>query len=239
MQRVFVGFDARERLAWDVCAASLIMSASTPVGIEPIGRTNLSAHGLYTRTQSDRNGIAWDDISNAPCSTDFSIARFFVPVIAGRTGWALYCDGDFMWRQDVAELFALADHRYAVMVVPHKHAPAETTKMDGQIQTVYPRKNWSSLILWNLAHAGTQRLNHYTLNTRPGRDLHAFCWLRDEEIGYLPERWNWLCGSSDPSIEAAAVHFTRGTPDMPGWEYTQYAGEWCRYAQIFGQRKVA
>lgn len=235
-RRVYIGYDARERLAWQVCAASLLDRASVPIAVEPVGRTALVKAGLYLRTQSDRNGVQWDDVSNAPCSTDFSIARFFVPTLAGRAGWALYCDGDFLFRRDVGELFALADHRFAVMVVQHQHAPAETTKMDGQVQTIYPRKNWSSLTLYNLQHAGNQRLSHYQLNALPGRDLHAFCWLRDHEIGALPIEWNWLDGSSDPAIDPAAVHFTRGCPDMPGWEYTRYAGEWCRYAQAFARK---
>lgn len=234
MNRIFIGYDARERLAWDVCAASLLFHTRTPLAIEPIGRVGLRA--LYTRPQVEKDGVQWDVISEAPCATDFSVARFFVPLIARRSGWALFCDGDFLWRRDVGELFALADHRYAVMVVKHVHAPTETVKMDGQVQTVYPRKNWSSCVLWNLAHAGTQRLNLFVANTRPGRDLHAFCWLRDDEIGELPVEWNWLDGHSDPSIDPAAVHMTRGTPDMPGWEYTRYAGEWCRYAQVFARR---
>jgi hypothetical protein len=236
LQRVYIGYDARERLAWQVCAASLQDCAADPVAVEPIGRPALEKAGLYQRPTSIRDGRLWDDISGAPCSTDFSIARFWAAALAGRTGWALFCDGDFLWRRDVGQLFALADHRYAVMVVPHQHAPTEPMKMDGQIQTVYERKNWSSLVLWNLAHAGAQRLNHFTLNTRPGRDLHRFCWLRDEEIGFLPETWNWLDGHSDPALDPAAVHFTRGTPDMPGWEFTRYSREWCGYAQAFSRK---
>jgi lipopolysaccharide biosynthesis glycosyltransferase len=193
----------------------------------------LMADGVYTRTQSVRNGVQWDDTSEAPCSTDFSIARFWVPHLAGSVGWALYCDCDFLWRADVGELFGLADPRYAVMVVPHQHAPSETVKMDGQPQTVYPRKNWSSLVLWNLGSAGARRLDHEMLNTLTGRDLHRFCWLNDAEIGFLPERWNWLDGTSDEAINPAAVHMTRGTPDMPDWGETSYAGEWSRYALGF------
>lgn len=236
LPRVFIGYDARERLAWQVCAASLQATAKAPVAMEPIGRTALVKTGHYTRPQSDRNGVHWDDISNAPCSTDFSIARFWLPALAGRAGWALYCDCDFLWRRDVGELFALADSRYAVMVVKHAFAPTDTEKMDGQIQTSYPRKAWSALTLWNLAHAGNQRLNHYKLNTLHRNDLHAFCWLRDEEIGALPEAWNWLDGHSDPVIDPSAVHFTRGTPDMAGWEFTRYAGEWCKYASAFARK---
>ena len=231
--RVFIGWDAKERLAWQVCAASLQACTRMPVPMEGICRPELEDAGLYTRPHHEVGGVQWDDISNAPCSTDFAIARFWVPRLAGRAGWALFCDGDFLWRRDIRELLALADPRYAVMVVPHQHAPMETVKMDGQLQTTYPRKNWSSLVLWNLAHSGTQRLDARMLNTLPGRDLHRFCWLKDSEIGHLPEEWNWLDGHSDPAIDPAAVHFTRGTPDMPGWEWTKYAPEWNRYAQAF------
>lgn len=231
--RCLIGYDQREWLAWQVCAASLQATARAPVAVEPIGRTALMTQRLYTRRQVARNGVQWDEVSDAPCATDFSLARFWLPFLAGRGGWALYCDCDFLFRVDVHELFELADSRYAVMVVPHQHAPIETTKMDGQQQTVYPRKNWSSLVLWNMSHASVRRLDLNVLNTKPGRDLHAFCWLKDHEIGFLPERWNWLDGSSDVAIDPAAVHFTRGTPDMPDWDETMYAGEWNRYALGF------
>lgn len=233
--RVFIGYDSRERLAWQVCNASLQANAESPVPAEPIGRKTLINMGLYTRPQTVRSGVQWDEISEAPCSTDFSLARFWMPRLAGTSGWALYCDCDFLFRRDIHEIMALRDPRCAVMVVPHKHDPSEEWKMDGQIQTAYPRKNWSSLMLVNLSHAGSQRLTHHELNTKPGRDLHAFCWLKDNEIGFLPESWNWLDGTSD-SADPAAVHFTRGTPDMQGWEQTQYASEWRRYASIFTRR---
>lgn len=236
--RVYIGYDARQHLAWQVCSASLQACASKPVPVEAIGRTALVQAGLYTRPQVDRNGVQWDELSGAPVSTDFAIARFWVPSLAGHKGWALFCDGDFLWRRDVGELLSLADGRYAVMVVPHEHKPVESLKMNAQMQTVYPRKNWSALTLWNLEHAGAQRLDSWMLNTLPGRDLHRFCWLRDEEIGTLPECWHWLDGHSDIGLDPAAVHFTRGCPDMPGWEHTRYAREWNTYAQALKRRKT-
>ncbi len=231
--KIYIGYDARQRLAWQVCAASLQARASYPLQVQPIGRIDLERRGLYTRKQRLVDGVQHDMLSQAPVSTDFALARFWVPALAGRAGWAMFCDGDFMFREDVRVLFERIDSRFAVMVVPHAHQPAEAEKMDGQQQTQYARKNWSSLILWNLAHAGNQRLTAYTLNNLPGRDLHRFCWLKDEEIGFIPEAWNWLDGHSAAAIDPAAVHFTRGTPDLPGWEHTKYAREWNRYAQAF------
>lgn len=221
--KIFVGFDRREVTAWRVCVESLRATSPAVLDIAPISAPMLRKDGLYTRPESLRDGRHYDDISDAPMSTEFAIARFFVPRLVS-SGWALFCDGDFLWRADVAGLFALADERCAVMVVKHDHRPTESVKMDGQAQTQYPRKNWSSLMLLNCGHPAVKALTLAQLNTLPGRDLHAFTWLKDELIGALPAEWNWLEGSPK------AVHFTRGTPDMPGYETSAYADEWQAYA---------
>lgn len=223
---ILIGWDARERTAWEVCARSIIRNAALPPTIRPIGMGTL--RGLYNRPTERRGQVLWDSISNAPMSTEFALARFFVPLVS-RARWALFCDGDFMFRADVADLFALADPHFAVQVVKHHYHPTERLKMDGQPQTDYPCKNWSSLILWNLKHASANRIWNADANLRPGLWLQRFGWLHDDEIGELPVEWNWLEGSSDPAIEPKAVHFTRGTPDMPGHEDGLYAGEWCDY----------
>lgn len=223
---VFIGWDAREKTAWQVCAASIFAHAKQPPAVRAISREHLG--GLYTRPTGTVNGSMWDEISNEPMSTNFSLARFWTPFVAARSGWALFCDCDFLFRADVHELLDLADPSKAVMVVPNEHHPVETEKMDGRKQTAYHRKNWSSLMLWNLAHAGTRRLTLHALNTWHKHDLHGFRWLADLEIGFLPQAWNWLEGISEP-MEPKAVHFTRGTPDLPGYENAAYADEWRSY----------
>ena len=164
-------------------------------------------------------------ISQAYCATEFSIARFLVPLVA-KSQWALFCDGDFMFRADIQELLAQANPRYAVQVVKHEHHPAEALKMDQQVQTSYPRKNWSSLMLFNMSHAANRiRLTRELVDTEKGINLHQFCWLKDHEIGEIDESWNWIEGHSPNEIDPKAVHFSRGTPDMiecdPRW-----AKEW-------------
>lgn len=217
--RVFIGFDGREMAAYQVAEASLRRHASRPVVVEPLVLEQLRWKGLYTRAHSVREGRLWDDLSGAPMATEFALTRFLVPVLAGFEGWALFVDCDFLFRADVAELFALADQSKAVMVVKHDHRPPEAIKMDGQAQLLYPRKNWSSLMLFNCAHyahAGqAERVNRWT-----GLQLHGFEWLKDDQIGSLPGAWNWL------EMEPKAVHFTRGCPDMPGYERVAFADEW-------------
>lgn len=219
---IFIGYDSRERAAWEVCARSIVRHAALPPTISPIGMGTLN--GAYRRPTERRGGILFDTVSDAPMSTEFALARFFVPCVA-RAQWVLFCDADFMFRADVAELFALADHRFAVQVVKHDFHPADVVKMDGQPQTDYPRKNWSSLVLWNMAHAANKRLWQADLDTRPGLWFHQFGWLKDHEIGELPAEWNYLEGVS-AAADAKAVHFTAGTPDMPGHENSRHADEW-------------
>jgi hypothetical protein len=84
------------------------------------------------------------------------------------------------------------------MVVKHDHQPTEHWKMDGQFQTRYHRKNWSSVCLFNCDHPANKALTVDLVNSAPGRDLHAFSWLADDLIGELPPEWNWLVGHSAP-----------------------------------------
>lgn len=232
--RVFIGWDAAEMTAWNVAQMSLKSHASVSVDVKRIALRELQAVGLYTRPTSQRKNGLWDDISDAPMSTGHAIARFLVPALCDYDGWALFTDGDVLFRRDVAELFALADPQYAIQVVQHLYAPKQTVKMTGQRQTVYARKNWSSVILWHCGHPANQAVTPHLVNTVPGRDLHRFCWLGDDEIGSLPMEWNFLIGHY--TIDPAIVHFTEGLPDMPGYERVAFADEWLETAKGCGYK---
>ena len=225
--RVFVGYDTRERAAYDVCVASLRRHASIPLLIEPLDERRLRYAGLYWRDWRHQDGQFIDGRDRLPFATEFSFSRFLVPALCQWQGApALFCDCDFLWRADVAELFALADPRYAVQLVKHDHRPVETVKMEGQAQSRYYRKNWSSCVLWHPAHPAQLMLTPRQVSTARGQWLHAFGWLEDHEIGALPEPWNWLEGTSDPAIDPKAVHLTRGGPWQPDWQHVAYAEEW-------------
>lgn len=214
--RVFIGWDPRETVAFDICRWSLARRCSRPVSVYPIMEKTLRQMNppLYTRPQERRDGgQLWDLISDAPMSTEFAITRFLTPHLA-QEGWALFIDCDMLVLGDVSDLFKKADPSYAVQVVKHIHVPAETTKMDDQIQTTYRRKNWSSVMLFNCDHPANRRLTVEKINTLPGRDLHAFCWLEDDEIGSLPLDWNYLVGVSPEIDRPLLAHYTLGTPDM-------------------------
>lgn len=250
MLEIVAGWEPREAIGYQVFTFSAIRRATRPIRFVPLMEKALRYSGIYSRPHEMRDGQMYDVISDAPMATSFACSRFLTPWLVSRGHWPgkqfkdrrgrflphgcwiLFCDGaDMLFTQDPADLFALADDRYAVQVVKHEHVPDESLKMDNQAQTVYARKNWSSVILWNCTHPANARLTQEMVNTLPGRDLHRFCWLEDHEIGELPPQWNYLAGVDPVDVTAlgrspSLIHFTRGLPIMPGYEDAPWANVW-------------
>jgi hypothetical protein len=244
LKQIWIGFDPRETLAYSVALASAFHQCGRTVPVKGLRLATLRNYGLYTRPTTRRGGQLRDTISDAPMSTEFAISRFLVPHLAqsladateppADPGWHLFADADVLFRRDPREMMEYADPDKAVVVVQHDHQPTDAVKMDSQAQTSYPRKNWSSVMLLNCGHQSNRRLTVEMVNTLPGRDLHRFCWLDDADIGALPPEWNHLVGVSAPNPDAAIVHYTLGTPDMPGYEGCEFADEWRDFAERWG-----
>jgi hypothetical protein len=214
--RIFIGWDQREPEAFDVAKFSLTRRASIPVSVTPIKVAELRAQGLYRRE------------ADPLAATEFTYTRFLTPALAGFSGWALFCDCDFLWLGDIAGLVEYTQAPKAVYCVQHDYRPKETTKMEGAVQTVYPRKNWSSLMLFNCDHPSVQRLTPEVVNRESGAYLHRMQWAADDEIGALPVDWNWLEGWNEKPAQGTpkAVHFTRGGPWFENWRHVDYGELW-------------
>lgn len=221
---IFMGYDEREKIAFDVACRSL--RKHWDVDPIPLRADRLAACGLLRRP-TDRRGKIWDFHSNAPCSTDFAISRFLTPILA-QTGYALFVDCDVVFLDDPRKMLYEVSAEHAVSVVKHDNGHSVGTKMDGCRQVLYPRKNWSSVMLFNCDHAANRRLSIQDVNERPGRDLHAFYWLADSEIGALDPAWNWLVGIQPKPEEPRIAHFTLGGPFTPGWEGAEHDEIWHR-----------
>jgi lipopolysaccharide biosynthesis glycosyltransferase len=209
--RVFIGFDSRETVAYNVLAHSIQVRSSEPVAIAPLALSQLKT--VLTR---ERHPLQ---------STDFSFSRFLTPHLAGYAGWSVFMDCDMLMLDDIADLWRLRDDRYAVMVVKHIHIPKETVKFLGEPQSKYEKKNWSSVMLFN--NAKCRALTPAYVNQASGLELHQFKWLaNDELIGALPDRWNHLVGYNAPRKDAALVHYTLGGPYFDEYHDCEYAEEW-------------
>lgn len=226
--RIMLGYDPSESIAYEVARFSIERRTSAPVRVSPIRLSDLYRSKLYNRPTTRRDGQLWDVLSAAPMSTEFAISRFFVPhlVDSDDDEWILFADSDIVCNVDISELFSLAKSECAVMCVKHRPLWSSEQKKVNRSQTVYPYKNWSSVVLWNVRHPAHKALTIEKLNTSPGRDLHAFDWLEMDQIGGLDRRWNWLVGvEPEPSLPAIS-HFTLGGPWLADWHGSSYDHMW-------------
>jgi len=207
---IFVGYDPREAVAYHTCANSIIRHASCPVAIIPLA---LNLFKDYTETHTDG-------------SNQFIYSRFLVPHLMDYTGHAIFIDGDMIVRSDIAELWQWRNKRYDVQVVKHNYETCMTEKYLGSKNENYPRKNWSSVIIWNCESAANKQLTPEFVQQSTGAELHRFTWIRDEQIGDLPAEWNWLPDEYGPNINADLLHYTLGAPCFHDFATTPMADDW-------------
>lgn len=210
MIRVVVGFDQREAVAFHVFVQSIIMNSTAPVQILPLALNNLK---YYIETHLDG-------------SNSFIYSRFLTPHLFEYEGWAIFADGDMICRDDIAKLWSLRDATKAVMCTQHDYRTKAKVKYLGNKNEDYPRKNWSSLVLWNCAHPANKILSPEFVQAQTGAFLHRFSWLRDEDIGNLPLEWNWLTTEYEDNFSASLLHYTLGTPCFKDYRDCEMSAEW-------------
>jgi len=209
---IIVGFDQREAIAYHVFCQSAIEKATSPLCFIPLAMNNLTA---YRESHSDG-------------SNDFIYTRFLAPYLRDYSGWAIYVDGDMVVTEDIKKLWDLRDPSKAVMVVKHDYKTKAEIKYLGNPNQNYPRKNWSSVILWNCAHPKNRVLDPAFIQEHDGKFLHRFSWLDDAEIGALPKEWNWLAIEYPDNPAAKLVHYTLGTPCFEKYRNSAMTDLWQR-----------
>ncbi|MDI1307817.1 MAG: glycosyltransferase [Methylotenera sp.] len=213
--KVFIGYDQVESVAWHTMAHSILTRSSQPVSIIPVNLTNLK--DIYTRERDPKQ------------SNEFSFSRFLVPYLSDYEGYAAFFDCDMMLRTDINEMFNVAkqDPGKAVYVVKHDYEPRDDIKYLNNVQYKYPKKNWSSVVLWDCSHPANRVVTPDFVNTATPMDLHRFTWLKDDEIGGLNVRWNWLVGEYDqPPADVKNVHWTVGGPYFEEYKNVDFSEEW-------------
>ena len=213
MINLYVGYDEREAIAYHVFCHSVIKNTSIPVKITPLVLSQLKE---FNETHQDR-------------SNDFVYSRFLTPYLNEFDGWAIFADGDMICQADLKELIGMADPNKALMVVKHDYQTKASIKYLGNINENYPRKNWSSVILWNCSHPKHKILTPEFVSNQTGKFLHRFSWLDDDDIGELPVEWNWLACEYEKNTDAKLIHYTLGTPCFKDFRDTDMAEIWYDY----------
>ncbi len=213
--KVFVGYDSREDIAWQVCRHSIERLSSSNIEVYPLRQPTLRELGLYTRP------------ADPTASTEFSLTRFLAPYVSAHDGWTLFVDCDVVFTRGLDELLTKLSTDKALYVVQHDYVPANAVKMDGKAQTTYPRKNWSSFMVFNGSHPAVQALTPEVTNAAAPAYLHRFEWVDDAAIGALDLEWNFLEGEyPKPASLPAAIHFTNGGPWFDHWQNVDFADVW-------------
>lgn len=208
--KIIVGFDQREAIAYHTFTQSVIEKSTLPLIFIPLAANTLKD---YNETHTDR-------------SNDFIYSRFLTPYLNNYRGWAIFADGDMICRSDIKELWNLRDENKALLVVKHNYQTKAKKKYLGNINENYPRKNWSSLILWNCSHPKHKILTPDFVANQTGKFLHRFSWLDDNDIGELPIEWNWLAIEYPITSSAKLIHYTLGTPCFKDYRDTDMANDW-------------
>ena len=208
--KIVVGFDQREAIAYHTFSQSVLEKSSLPVIFLPLSMNTLKG---YKETHNDK-------------SNDFVYSRFLTPYLHNFEGWAIFADGDMVCQYDIKELWDLRDETKALQVVMHDYKTKFTQKYLGNTNENYPRKNWSSLILWNCSHPKHKVLTPDFISSQTGKYLHRFSWLDDKDIGELPIDWNWLAIEYPNNPKAKIIHYTLGTPCFRDYRNTEMAGAW-------------
>jgi lipopolysaccharide biosynthesis glycosyltransferase len=209
---IFIGYDPREAIAFHTCVNSIIRHASHPVSIMPLALNNFQD---YSETHTDG-------------SNQFIYSRFLVPHLMEYTGHAIFMDGDMIVRGDISELWKLRSFDKDIQVVKHNYKTKMTTKYLGSKNEDYPRKNWSSVMIFNCNNFPTKRLTPEYIQKSTGAHLHRFEWTTDDRVGELPPEWNWLPDEYGPNTDAKLLHYTLGTPCFHDFATTPMADEWHR-----------
>lgn len=213
--KIFIGFDKVESVAWHTMVSSIMRQSSRPVAIVPVNLANFK--DFFHRERDPKQ------------SNEFSISRFLVPYLCDYQGYGIFFDCDMLLRTDIAEIFDVIDKEpgKALYVVKHSYEPRDDIKYLDTVQYKYPRKNWSSVVLWNCGHKDNKKVTLEYVNTAPAMELHRFLWLEDNDIGELDVRWNWLVGEyTNPPEDVKNVHWTVGGPYFQEYKDADFSEEW-------------
>lgn len=210
MITVCIGYDPAETVAYHVLCHSILSRCSVPVRFIPINKFNIPE---FSRGIEDG-------------STEFSFSRFLTPYLCGYVGQAIFLDCDMLVRCDISKMLDECDLSHDVFVVKHDYEPKTETKFLGNKQHLYPKKNWSSVMMFNCFSSPCRKLTPKVVSESSGKHLHRFEWSKDDRVGELSKDWNHLVGEYDENPDAKIVHFTLGTPCFKGYEDQEWAKEW-------------
>ncbi len=210
--KIYIGHDSKYPQATRVCRKSIEdNSGESEHEIKYLDKKSLTRVGVYGRKDVDGE------------STEFSFTRFYVPILSHYDGIAMFCDNDFVWKCNPSEIEQYLRNK-PVAVVKHKLDNVHGSKMDGVKNKSYPKKCWSSLMLFDCGKL--KNLTKEYLDKATAADLHQFAWVDDGDIGSIPLKYNHLVGYYKKHKYIKAIHYTQGGPWFENYKEGELSEEW-------------
>lgn len=226
---IYIGYDSSnygQEIAYEVCKRSILKYNS-----------NLNIYKLVKKDLENKKIFKRNDNSG---TTEFTYTRFLVPYLNNFEGFALFCDSDFLWQCDPTEILnENIEKKFNVGCVKHEYKDCKSKlKMNGLPQEWYPRKNWSSLMLFNCSKC--KILTPEVINYETPKYLHRLEWCNDKNIISINKSYNYLVGYyNDLQIKnIKALHYTDGGPWHPGYENTEFSKNWLEYITLNEKDKL-
>jgi hypothetical protein len=211
--KVYIGWDSREDIAYQVCKKSILIH-NRNIEIYPIKQNYLRGLGVYTRQE------------DSLASTEFTLTRFLTPFLSDYSGISIFMDCDMLVQVDVEKILMEVDYKDPVTCVQHlPYKPKTNYKMDGKVQSEYPKKNWSSFMVFNCSHPSLkQTLSVKNINSQTPQYLHRMEWATS--IGSISHSWNYLVGYYNDIEVPNVLHYTDGGPWFPEYSDCEFSKEW-------------
>jgi len=251
---IFIGYDDREHIPFQVAKHSLETLSSVPIVVHKLDHLDLRIKGLFNREwEIKANGQYVDKVDGKPFSTQFSFTRFLVPELwrniqdPDKSPLVMFVDCDFVWLKDIGLMFQEIEEKRLrnnksspLYCVQHDYSPKAAIKMDNKEQTKYNYKLWSSMMVFDMDHSDNEHLIPELVNSETGNYMHTFKWVTDpHKIGEVNEMWNFIPNHSERnSSNIGAVHYTEGGPNFPQLRQCRYASAWWDAYQDYLASKI-
>ena len=207
---IYVGYDSRHSDLAELCKKCLAHGVNYGFGGGDI-------NGSMSKWRPE---IKFLDISKIPeytrdyanQSTEFTYSRFLIPYLENYEGFSIFLDDDILFEGSILPMFYFMNPDDAVACIQYDFDKYAETKFNGEKNVSYPKKLWSSLMIFNNGHEDCKKLTPEIVNTETGKYLHQFEWT--DKISEIPEWFVYTEGHAytDKIWRPLAVHYTRGGP---------------------------
>ena len=213
---IYLGYDSSHSEIFDIAEASIHKSVEKHV--DKMGYCHEFFHDY--KVEVKKLDIAEIDVYNreyANQSTEFTYSRFLIPYLENYEGFSFFIDDDYLWQWNPLSLFYFLDPKNALACVQYDFNTHDDTKFNGEKNVSYPKKLWSSMMIFNNGHEDCRKLTPEVVNTESGKYLHQFEWT--DMISKIPHDKIATEGyETEVKQSHHAVHYTRGGPWIKGMD---------------------